>query len=116
MVLLILPDRPKGKFSPPEGQAIEAFEQAVAPDRRLFPISMAPDRDHPSEPLEQIKSFSVHSQGIDRLATFLLNQMCLRMAGDQRKLFLSYRLIDGAPWCKRLSEGLRARGYEVSAR
>ena len=70
-------------------------------------------RDRPPVPLQDIKSFPLHRDGIQKLATLLLNLVCLRLAGDNRKLFISYKLSDGTPWASGIADGLRQHGYTV---
>ena len=113
LLVVLLPDSNSGGFAEKERQALERFRKDSFPDNRLIPVSIEPVRDRPPVPLQDIKSFPLHRDGIQKLATLLLNLVCLRLAGDNRKLFISYKLSDGTPWASGIADGLRQHGYTV---
>jgi hypothetical protein len=113
LLVLLLPDPQRGGFSEDERQALLKFRKGTFPDNRLVPVSIATARDRPPVPIDDIKSYPLHKTDIARLATLLLNLVCLRLSGDKRKVFISYKLSDGTPCASAIADGLRQRGYTV---
>jgi hypothetical protein len=113
LVVVLLPDPNLVGFTEDERRALEQFRKDSFPDNRVIPVSIHPDRDRPPVPLHDIKSFPLHKDGAAKLATLLLNLLCLRQAGDDRKVFISYKVSDGTPWASGIADGLRQRGYTV---
>jgi hypothetical protein len=112
LVVVLLPDPNRG-FTEDDRQALQRFRKDSYPDNRLIPVAIQPARDRPPVPLGDIKSFPLHTERATKLATLLLNLLCLRLAGDNRKLFISYKISDGTPWASGIADGLRQRGYTV---
>lgn len=113
LLVVYLPD-PDGGFTVDEQINLTTFRKRAYPENRLVPVANAADRNRPSAPLEDLKSFPVHTaNGIEKLATLLLNLLCLRLSGDLRRVFISYKTSDGITWADATLKGLKDRGYEV---
>jgi TIR domain-containing protein len=117
VVVLVLPETSRG-FAPEEKEAISAFQQSRSRgDIRLVPLSRDAGRDVPSSPLDKFVSQKIHdprqTDDLKRLTNFLLNLIGLRLGGAQRKVFISYRMLDGKDWAARLANALKERGYDV---
>ena len=113
LVVVYLPDPSRG-FTPAERAGFEVFRKMAYPENRLIPIASDAVRNRPPVPLDDIKSFPLHQAGgAAKLTTLLLNLICLRLAGDKRKVFISYKISDGLRWARDVAKGLRERGYDV---
>lgn len=115
MVLVATPDR---AFTAEEAAALQRFlDVSPAGDLQLLPIAPAAGRAVPPAPLAARVAAHLEDpsdpQQIQRLAIHLLNLMGLRVAGEHRRVFLSYRVLDGKAIAEHVDSGLRARGYDV---
>ena len=122
VVALVLPDTKRG-FLQPEAEKIAAFQQSRSRgDIRLIPLARESGRNVPGPPLNGIVSQKIpdpiQTVDLQRLATFLLNLIGLRLGGAERKLFISYTTRDGAQGvglqaAAHLATVLKDRGYQV---
>ncbi len=115
VVALVLPGR---AFDPAEKRRLEDFYLASGADSvRLIPVAPEPGRGAPPPPIDGIVSFPAHTEPAnvwgERLARLLLNQLCLRVSGERREVFISYRRSDGLALARALEKQLRLRGYGV---
>jgi hypothetical protein len=116
-LVLVLLREPKQPFVQEDQDRFRVFLQGYgADDVRLLPISFG-QPDHPPAPLDHLKAFPLHNLKdaalVRRLATRILNLLCLRVASPQRKLFISYKSFDGADWARRAQKLLEHVGYQV---
>lgn len=114
LVLLVLPGR---DFTAPERAVISTFLGQSGDELRLLPVACVKERFKPPEPLHEKVSADVDlrddGRSLDRLTTWALIQLCLRTSEDQRSVFISYRVKDGAFAAGRLAECLSGRNYKV---
>jgi hypothetical protein len=97
VVGLVLPKKARG-FTQAECDRIVAFQQTRSRgDIRLVPLAREQARDIPPPPLDGVVSQKIHDRiqqdDVDRFATFLLNLINQRLAGCQRKLFISFAQV-----------------------
>ena len=110
LIVVFLPGR---AFDAEEVEEFRVFRRKSHPENRLVPVASVPERNRPPEPLDDIKSIPLHSGGVAMLTTLLLNLLCLRLAGERRRVFISYKTSDGVSWAEKVAKGLRERGYDA---
>lgn len=115
-VVVVLP--PAGSSFPKEAaERLRDLLDRFTGDRvRVLPLSREPARNQPPDPLSQVVSYHLHATAaadVARLASFLLIHAGLRVSGESRKVFVSYKLSDGKDLAVAVADGLKARGYGV---
>ncbi len=117
-VLVVLPTKARG-FTTAERDRIMTFRESQTPgDDRIIPVPNEQSRTgQPPEPLGDVVAQGVidpqDAADVAVFATAVLNKLCLRVAGQKRSVFVSYRTLHGRPWAERVAAGLESRGYKV---
>ena len=117
-VLLVLPDAGRG-FTVDEQSRLIEFRQSLAPgDDRIIPVPIEQSRaGKPPMPLDDIVAADqvdpANPAAVEVFATGVLNKLCLRVTGQQRSVFISYRTKHGQPWAEKITAGLANRGYQI---
>lgn len=76
----------------------------------LLPIAIDPDHGKPPEPIDGLKSRFLNSD-LDAILTTIGASLGLALRPQDSKLFVSYRMADGAKSARKLADYLTSLGY-----
>jgi hypothetical protein len=104
------------KAFPETGKRFAAEYRKQRPEGSILPIALDPAQRKPPEPIDGIKAleFDAASAGVDgRLANRVGSMLGLRVQGRDTKIFVSYRVTDGAAVAKQLHDYLLSLGHSA---